>query len=292
MTFDSLKFAFVVFFSYLCSVKAVLEHIVARLTPFYPKEEARELAFWIIQETTGMTRFDVCMNTDTKNIPNLEIILKKLSDYVPIQYIFGHTEWLGLDLQLSEATLIPRPETAELVTHISNYTSHIIHHTSAIKVLDIGTGSGCIALALKQRHPEWTVQGLDKSREALHIARTNARNNHLDVEFFEADILADDTPEYDLIVSNPPYIRPSERCTMTENTLRYEPEEALFVPEDDQLLFYRRIAQLHRAPELWFEISETQSDALIQLLQSEDYEAECMKDMYEKPRFIHAQISR
>ena len=292
MTFESLKFAFVVFFSYLCSVKAVLEHIVTRLTPFYPKEEARELAFWIIQETTGMTRFDVCMNTDTKNIPNLEIILKKLSDYVPIQYIFGHTEWLGLDLQLSEATLIPRPETAELVTHISNYTSHIIHHTSAIKVLDIGTGSGCIALALKQRHPEWTVQGLDKSREALHIARTNARNNHLDVEFFEADILSDDIPEYDLIVSNPPYIRPSERCTMTENTLRYEPEEALFVPEDDPLLFYRRIAQLHRAPELWFEISETQSHALIELLQKEDYEAECMKDMYEKPRFIHARISR
>ena len=273
-------------------MKAVLEHIVARLTPFYPKEEARELAFWIIQETTGMTRFDVCMNTDTKNIPNLEIILKKLSDYVPIQYIFGHTEWLGLDLQLSEATLIPRPETAELVTHISNYTSHIIHHTSAIKVLDIGTGSGCIALALKQRHPEWIVQGLDKSREALHIARTNARNNHMDVDFFEADILTDDIPEYDLIVSNPPYIRPSERCSMTENTLRYEPKEALFVPEDAPLLFYRRIVQLRRAPELWFEISETQSHALIELLQSEDYEAECMKDMYEKPRFIHARISR
>jgi len=250
------------------------------------------MAFWIIQETTGMTRFDVCMHTDTKNIPNLEIILKKLSEYIPIQYIFGHSEWLGLDLRVTEATLIPRPETAELVTLVSDQQSAVGNQQSGYRVLDIGTGCGCIALALKQRHPEWTVHGLDKSREALQIARTNARNNHLDVEFFEADILTDDISGYDMIVSNPPYIRPSERCTMTENTLRYEPGEALFVPEDDPLLFYRRIAQLHRAPELWLEISETQSEALIDMLLSEDYEAECLQDMYEKPRFIHARKSR
>ena len=301
---------------YLCSVKAILEHIVTRLTPFYGPQEARELAFWIIEETTGMNRFDVSMHKGTKNIPELEIILKKLSEYVPVQYIFGHTEWLGLDLKVTPATLIPRPETAELVTLICHPQTlkpsnpQTLKHSPLnsqhstlpsfqggvggrpLNILDLGTGSGCIALALKQRHPEWQVAGLDNSREALSIARTNAVRNNLDVHFFYADILTDDIGHYDLIVSNPPYIRPSERDSMTANTLLHEPAQALFVPENDPLIFYRRIAEMHAADELWFEINEHLGNEMITCMQQSGYEAQCLTDSYGKQRFIHAQFSR
>ena len=306
-------------------MKTILEHIVTRLTPFYGPQEARELAFWIIEETTGMNRFDVSMHKGTKNIPELEIILKKLSEYVPVQYIFGHTEWLGLDLKLTPATLIPRPETAELVTlichqhslpfregqgvgfstlnsqHSTLNSQHSTLNSSpllrrgrgmSLNILDLGTGSGCIALALKQRHPEWQVAGLDNSREALSIARNNATRNNLDVHFFYADILTDDIGHYDLIVSNPPYIRPSEQASMTANTLLHEPAQALFVPENDPLIFYRRIAELHAADELWFEINEHLGSEMITLMQQSGYEAQCLTDSYGKQRFIHAQFSR
>ena len=292
-------------------MKAILEHIVTRLTPLYGPQEARELAFWIIEETTGMNRFDVSMHKGTKNIPELEIILKKLSEYVPVQYIFGHTEWLGLDLKVTPATLIPRPETAELVTLICNQHSLPFREGQGVgfstlnsspllrrgrgmslNILDLGTGSGCIALALKQRHPEWQVAGLDNSREALSIARTNATRNNLDVHFFYADILTDDIGHYDLIVSNPPYIRPSERDSMTANTLLHEPAQALFVPENDPLIFYRRIAEMHAADELWFEINEHLGNEMITRMQQSGYEAQCLTDSYGKQRFIHAQFSR
>ena len=294
-------------------MKTILEHIVTRLTPFYGPHEARELAFWIIEETTGMNRFDVSMHKGTKNIPELEIILKKLSEYVPVQYIFGHTEWLGLDLKVTPATLIPRPETAELVTLICHSqtlkpsNTQTLKHSnpqtlkpsntqtlkhSTLNVLDLGTGSGCIALALKQRHPEWQVAGLDNSREALSIARNNAARNNLNVHFFYADILTDNIGHYDLIVSNPPYIRPSEQDSMTANTLLHEPAQALFVPENDPLIFYRRIAELHAADELWFEINEHLGNEMITRMQQSGYEAQCLTDSYGKQRFIHAQFSR
>ena len=272
-------------------MRALVEYIVSRLAPYYPPEEAREMAYWIIEETTGASRFDVHAGNVNKDIPNLDAILEQLCNHVPLQYIFGHTLWLGLDLQVTAATLIPRPETAELVELVSSQHS-AVSPRRPFRVLDIGTGCGCIALALKQRHPEWIVEGLDKSREALAVAETNAKNLGIEVAFFAADILHDDIPHYDLIVSNPPYIRPSESGTMTQNTLLHEPKEALFVPDDDPLLFYRRIAELHRAPELWLEISETQGEQMLTLMQQTGYEAQCLKDIYGKQRFIHATYCR
>ena len=273
-------------------MQAVITYITSRLASCYPPEEALEIAYWIVEETTGMNRFAARTHTGTKDIPDLDNILEQLRNYVPVQYIFGHTEWMGLNLHVTPATLIPRPETAELAELVCNHDYRFAHPGSPVRVLDAGTGSGCIALALKRRHPEWHIEGTDKSRDALDVARTNAQNLKLDVRFYEADILQDELAEYDIIVSNPPYIRPSERNTMTENTLRCEPGQALFVPEDDPLLFYRRIAGQHKADELWFEISETQGEAMLTLMQQMGYDARCLNDIYGKQRFIHASKRR
>lgn len=239
-----------------------------------------------------MNRFAIRRHHEPVDIPDLDAIIGQLLNHEPIQYIFGHTEWMGLNLQVNTATLIPRPETAELVERIAAGRYPSTH--TPIRVLDIGTGSGCIALALKQRHPEWQVTGIDISAEAIEVAQGNAERNGLDVSFRQADILYDrqatiiQNAGFTLVVSNPPYIRPSEQTTMTPNTLLHEPHQALFVPEDDPLLFYRRIAGLRAAPELWFEINENLGSEMLTLMHRLGYEAECLTDMYGKQRFIHA----
>lgn len=268
-----------------------IDYIVSRLVPFYPPQEARELAYWLIEETTGMNRFAARTHSGTLEIPNLDAIIEQLCKYVPIQYVFGHTLWLGLDLQVTPATLIPRPETAELVELVSKRMDG--HHL--LRVIDIGTGSGCIAMALKQRHPDWQVTGIDISAEAINVAQANARRNNLDVTFRQIDVFTEavhcQLPSAEVIISNPPYIRPSERTTMTPNALKYEPQQALFVPEDDPLIFYRRIAELHMAPELWFEINENMGEEMRTLMQQLGYEARCLNDSYGKQRFIHAALT-
>ena len=222
----------------------MINYIISELRGFYPEEELRELAYWIIEESTGMTRTQILTDCkDTQNISNMEIILQKLRAHEPIQYIFGHTEWMGLDLRVTPATLIPRPETAELVEWILQ----VGDRDKPLKVLDIGTGSGCIAIALKKAAPHWQVTGLDISEEALAVAKENATRNKVEVNWLQADILSpianSSLPIADIIVSNPPYVTESEKAFMRSNVLDHEPHLALFVPDDDPLLFYRAVAQ-------------------------------------------------
>ena len=242
-----------------------------------------------------------------------EPIIARLLHFEPIQYIFGHTLWCGLDLKVTPATLIPRPETAELVERIQNtdrFTDRIQTDNASLRVLDIGTGSGCIAIALKKAHPEWQVTGIDISPEAIEVARENARRNNVEVDFQVADIF-DSNEElvtgkwsngkwFDIVVSNPPYICESEKSQMRRNVLDYEPETALFVPDDDPLKFYRRIAKLFsilsgmdRVGFLFFEINEAYPKEMEAMLQEEGYtDIKITNDIYGKPRIIEGRMAQ
>lgn len=287
-------------------MKQQINYIISELRGFFPEEELRELAYWIIEKTTGMTRTQILTaGKGTKNIPNIEIILQKLRANEPIQYVFGHTEWMGLDLRVTPATLIPRPETAELVA----WVLQMADRDKSLRVLDIGTGSGCIALALKKAAPRWQVTGVDISQEALEVAKENALRNHVAVNWLQLDILsgiADSLlPISDVVISNPPYICDSERKDMAARVLDYEPHSALFVPDSDPLLFYRRIATLVNLsatrggdPQaqpiyLFFEINEAYGDAVCDMLRGMGYmDVQLKNDIYGKPRMVFGAVAR
>ena len=280
-------------------MKQQVNYIISELRGFFPEEELRELAYWIIEETTGMTRTQILTDCKgTQNIPNIEIILQKLRAHVPIQYIFGHTEWMGLDLRVTPATLIPRPETAELV----EWVLQMGDRDKQLKVLDIGTGSGCIALALKKAAPNWDVTGLDISEDALKVAKENAGRNNAEVHWLQADILSPHCPvassphhiHFDIIVSNPPYICNCEKKDMDARVLDYEPHSALFVPDTDPLLFYRQIASLATSPAmLFFEINEAYGSEVCEMMMEMGYtDIQLKNDMYGKPRMVYGSITR
>ena len=287
-------------------MKDFLHHLTERLLPYFSPAEARDTAFWIIEESTGLSRTQILTGgKDTKNIPNIENILQRIAKKEPIQYIFQHTVWNGLDLKVTPDTLIPRPETAELV-------SLILNHKSKIRVLDIGTGSGCIAIALKKAHPEWQVFACDISESALAVARENAHRNNVDITFFSDDILNPKfeiinpkfeiiNPKYDIVVSNPPYVRHSEAADMSASVLDYEPHSALFVPDNDPLIFYRRIAEFlitnrkskitNRESLIFFEINESFGPAVCHLLDGLGYtDIQLYHDSYGKDRFVSARL--
>ena len=293
-------------------MKQFIDHITARLLPCYPEDEARSLAWWIAEELTGLSRSQLlCGYKGTTNFPNTQDIVERLLHFEPIQYIFGHTLWNGLDLRVTPATLIPRPETAELVERINQFTQ-TLPEGKAFNVLDIGTGSGCIAIALKKAHPEWQVTGIDISPEAIEIARENARRNQVEVNFQVADIFSDQMAKslnqwylvndqmVNVIVSNPPYICESEKSSMRANVLNYEPSSALFVPDSDPLRFYRRITELCSLPlqgkgrerGLFFEINEAFGEELSILLSGLGYrDIHITKDIYGKDRIIEARMA-
>ena len=301
----------------MSNLQSQISAIQSRLLPCYPADEANALAWWIAEELTGLSRTELqfgCKDTNfSSHMQEIETIIERLLHFEPIQYIFGHTLWNGLDLKVTPSTLIPRPETAELVERI-NEPTQTLPKGKVVNVLDVGTGSGCIAIALKKAHPEWSVTGIDISPEAIEVARENARRNNVDVHFEVADIFSDQMtkhlnkwymvkdPMVNIVVSNPPYICESEKVSMRPNVLDYEPSTALFVPDSDPLLFYRRIAELSSMDYrpltndqrlIFFEINEAYATELAEMLSGLGYtDIQITKDIYGKDRIIEARMAR
>jgi len=275
-------------------MKATIQYINSELADLYPVSEIEGYTRIIFEAVCGMSfteqvvkRLEKISATDFERI---EAIILRLKNYEPIQYILGETEFYGLKLKVNPSVLIPRPETEELVQWItkSNFPGNSI-------ILDIGTGSGCIALALKSQLKNAEVFGVDISDNALEVARQNALKNSLDVVFFQSDILKWNEFEwksFDIIISNPPYIRESEKQHMHSNVLNYEPETALFVTDVDPLIFYRTIAafakiNLAKSGLLFFEINENLGFEMNELLVDFGfYDIEIRKDINGKNRMV------
>ncbi len=275
-------------------MKATIHYIEHELNGLYPETEVRAFRNHIIEHVCGLdyTQQILMQDLDMDENQRQEVthIVERLKAFEPLQYILGETEFYGLKLKLTPAVLIPRPETEELVQWISETGLPVNPH-----IIDIGTGSGCIALALKKLFPAATVGAADISEPALELARENSMLNNLEVDFMHADILMWETcnwHHYDLIVSNPPYVRESEKRMMQPNVLEYEPETALFVTDADPLLFYRHIAEFayeHLQPGGWlfFEINEQLGGEMTLLVEKKGFNAiETRKDLFGKVRML------
>jgi len=227
---------------------------------------------------------------DPERDRKLEAALRRLAQGEPLQYIIGSTPFCGLTFRVDSRVLIPRPETAELVEWVTEDAG------ASGCLLDIGTGSGCIAVTLAHNLPHWKVQGWDISEGVLEVARENSRLNGTDVEFCKADILnmRETDCHFDVIVSNPPYVLESEKEQMETRVLDFEPHSALFVPDSDPLRFYRAIAEfgnraLNKGGRLYFEINPLEAEALKEMLSDAGYhDIELRKDIFGKLRMIKA----
>ena len=246
---------------------------------------------------------------DVALIPNFELsevevekwntILADLQHEKPIQYITGEAWFYGLQFEVNENTLIPRPETEELVEWIIESQKSKVQ-SQKCEILDIGTGTGCIPISLKTNLPQANVSAIDVSEKALEVAKRNAVSNKVDISFIQADILeVEDLSQYfDIIVSNPPYVRNLEKQEIKKNVLDYEPHLALFVEDTDALLFYRKIAQLalkNLSPNglLFFEINQYLGKETVELLDNLGFKnIELKKDIYGNDRMIKGSIER
>jgi release factor glutamine methyltransferase len=272
-------------------------HIKSALGALYGPAEAAAMARWILTDVFGFTSIELYGGKDRTFSANDEThladILARLQNYEPLQYVLGHTAFDGLELEVTPAVLIPRPETAELVAWIAADAA------PDASILDIGTGSGCIPIALAHRLPAASLTAWDVSAEALEVARRNAATHQASIRFERRDVLTTEGAEgrtFDVIVSNPPYICLKERPAMERNVTDWEPGLALFVPDDDPLRFYRRIALLGRTllrPEgsLYFEINQAYGRETVEMLGTLGYrDITLKKDMEGNERMIKARI--
>lgn len=277
-------------------LKSLRTYFNNALLGYYPDTEIESFFNLLSEHILKMKRIDISQNlyvvVSGKKYDKFQAAIDKLKSYEPIQYILGDTEFYGLVFKVNSSVLIPRPETEELVAWIINDCKN----KQEISILDIGTGSGCIAISLAKNLPNAKVFALDVSENALKLAKQNAIKNDVEVEFIEADILDCDlgNMQFDVIVSNPPYVRELEKEAMSANVLNHEPHLALFVKDEDALLFYRKITEISESilkpdGQLYFEINESLGESTKQLLDNSNYKnIELKKDIFKKDRMIKA----
>ncbi len=269
------------------SLKEIYNHLSSQIW-FYSKEEAKEIAFLLLQNLWGVSRTDLLLNETDKNPDDLEIYVERINQGEPIQYILGEAWFRDRRFEVNPSVLIPRPETEELVDMISSLKPE--------SVLDLGTGSGCISISLALEMPQAQVYAIDISEAALNTATKNAENNKASVTFSQGNILDFKNPfnieKFDLIISNPPYVKENEKPEMRKNVLDFEPHLALFVTDQDPLVFYRHIGEIgieHLAKygSIWVEINSHLGTETADIFKSQGYShVRVLKDLFGKDRYI------
>lgn len=283
------------------TLKTIFEHTLNMLCVDFQIDEAKSMARILMSHYLGVERYAEQLRPNAPVPPNdaaaLLAATQRVCAHEPLQYVLGSTTFMGLNLQVDARALIPRPETEELV----QWAQQTAMDRNAQRLLDIGTGSGCIAIALAHLLPNAQVHALDMSADALALAQSNAQRVGVQVAFHRANALeplpATLPAPFDLIVSNPPYVLDSERASMRPNVLQHEPWQALFVPDTDPLLFYRSIAQhakdglLAPGGALLFEINETQGEQTCNMLCSMGFNGiELRRDMFGKERMVRCYL--
>lgn len=274
-------------------MQTLYRNISDQLTDIYGREEARTIAIMLLKDLfPDENDCELLLGHREEPSGYILSLVERLRKGEPIQYVLGKTEFFGMEVHVESGVLIPRPETEELIRQIM---LRFESGDGPTAVLDVGTGSGCIALAMKKCFPQARVEAWDVSDDALRIAGRNAECLGLPIIYNKVDVLNNDElrlADYDLIVSNPPYVLEEERMAMERNVLDYEPETALFVPDDDPLLFYDRIADiavgsLREGGLLAFEINRRFGHDIVEMLRGKGFSnVELVKDQFENDRFV------
>ena len=290
------------------NIKKFRDYFNKTLKKIYPTSEIDTFLFLLLEEYLNFKRIDIVLKSNFEISPEDLILLrsstKLLEQEIPIQYILGKTEFYGFPFILNEHVLIPRPETEELITSIlekvlKTKTFHTNAKEKQLKILDIGTGSGCIPISLKKSLPFAEITAIDVSNEALTIAKKNTVLNKVDINLTQQDILKTTSLNqlYDIIVSNPPYVRESEKKEIKNNVLNNEPHMALFVKDNNPLVFYNKIAELAKNHltkngTLFFEINQYLGKETVELIKLKGFnKIQLKKDIFGRDRIIIASFS-
>ena len=277
-------------------MQTTIRYIKESLEKLYDKQEINSFTRIIMENITGLSIPMILIDKNKKLTPDQQVhldkIIERLKQYEPIQYILGKTEFYGINLHVDENVLIPRPETEELVELILMENKE----KPDFSILDIGTGSGAIAIALRKHWKNSKIEAWDISSGALKTASKNAENNNFNISFRQVDILSEYPKEnkFDIIASNPPYVLESEKKDMEKNVLEYEPHLALFVPDNKALIFYEKIAYigtkiLNNNGQLYFEINTIKAEEITTMLKEKGYSSiRVFQDLSRKDRMIKA----